>query len=100
MPKHEIHITEAAVQDLTDMIEYISFDNPSAALQLADDIERQVYQLEDFPLLGTIPKNRRLANKGYSMLIANDYLVFYIVSDAIVEIRRIISGKRHYSQLL
>ena len=50
MPKHKILITQATIQDLTDMIEYISFGNPSAALQLADDIERQIYQLEDFLL--------------------------------------------------
>ena len=101
MPKRLISITEAAEQDLAEIVEYISNDNPAAALKLAENIEQSILQLEDFPLIGSIPKNRRLTRKGYRILIVDSYLVFYVLLDnETVEIRRIISGKRDYKFLL
>lgn len=100
MPKFQINITEIAQQDLFDMLEYIAEDNPAAVLHLTDEIEQSILRLEDFPLLGVIPKNRRLAIKGYRILIVDDYLVFYVVDGETVEIRRILSGKRNYIRLL
>jgi len=101
MPKHLINITEAAEQDLSEIVDYISNDNPAAALKLAENIEQSILQLEDFPLSGATPKNRRLTRKGYRILIVDSYLVFYVLQDnETVEIRRIISGKRDYKFLL
>ena len=101
MPKHLINITEAAEQDLAEIVDYISNDNPAAALKLAENIEQSILQLEDFPLSGATPKNRRLTRKGYRILIVDSYLVFYVLQDnETVEIRRIISGKRDYKFLL
>jgi addiction module RelE/StbE family toxin len=101
MPKYPISITEAAEQDLSDIVEYIANDSPVAALKLADEIERSVLQLEDFPLIGAVPKNRRLARQGYRMLIVEGYLVFYVLpDDDTVEVRRILSSKREYRFLL
>jgi len=56
--------------------------------------------LADFPDMGANPRNRRLKSKGYKMLIIDDYLVFYVMIEEIVEIRRIISAKRNYIKLL
>lgn len=100
MPKHPVSITEAAEQDLAEIIDYISNDNPAAALKVAENIEQNILQLEDFPLIGAIPKNRRLTHQGYRILIVDSYLVFYVLLDnGTVEIRRIISGKRDYKFL-
>lgn len=101
MHKCTINITAAAEQDLTGIVEYITKDNPTAALKLADEIQANILQLEDFPFSGVIPKNRRLARQGYRILIIQSYLVFYsLPDDETVEIRRIISGKRQYQFLL
>jgi len=55
---------------------------------------------EDFPLMGAVPKNRRLTRQGYRILIVDNYLVFYVLLDnETVEIRRIVSGKRDYKFL-
>ncbi len=101
MPKRLISITEVAEQDLAGIVDYIANDNPAAALKLAENIEQSILQLEDFPLIGTIPKNRRLKRQGYRILIVDSFLVFYVLPDSeTVEIRRIISGKRDYKFLL
>ncbi|MBE0449153.1 MAG: type II toxin-antitoxin system RelE/ParE family toxin [Actinobacteria bacterium] len=101
MPKHLINITEAAEQDLAEIVDYITNDNPAAALKVAEKIEQSILQLEDFPLIGVIPKNRRLTRRGYRILPVDNYLVFYVLlNNETVEIRRIISGKRDYKFLL
>ena len=101
MPKYQLSITEVAEQDLADILEYIASDNWAAALKLADKIDESIRRLEDFPLIGVIPKNRRLERRGYRMIIVESYLVFYVLpGDETVEIRRIISGKRDYEFLL
>ncbi|MFA5384357.1 MAG: type II toxin-antitoxin system RelE/ParE family toxin [Eubacteriales bacterium] len=78
MPKHQINITAAAEQDLAQIVYYLANDNPTAALKLAEEIERSIIQLEGFPLIGAIPKNQRLTRQGYRVLIVDSYLVFYV----------------------
>jgi toxin ParE1/3/4 len=98
--RYQINLTEAAEQDLTEVVDYIADENPAAALKVAIKIEKNILKLEDFPLVGVVPRVRRLAKKGYRILIVDDYLVFYIIADnEIIEIRRILSGKRDYQFL-
>jgi addiction module RelE/StbE family toxin len=95
--KYQINLTEAAEQDLTEIVDYIADENPLSALKVIVRIERNIQKLEDFPLMGVVPRIRRLARKGYRILIVEDYLIFYVIIDnEIIEIRRILSGKRDY----
>jgi len=98
--KYEIEYLPLAVSDLTDIFEYLKLDSPQATLKLLDHIDKSILQLEDFPYIGVAPKEQRLVNLGYRMLIVENYLVFYVVLDNKVEIRRVIYGKRKYSFLL
>jgi len=67
---------------------------------VATRIEKNILKLENFPLIGIVPRIRHLALKGYRMLIVDDYLIFYVISSKeIIEIRRILSGKRNYQFL-
>ena len=100
MPKFEIIVTEAARDDLLEIVEYITNDSPEAAMNLADEIEKNILLLGDFSDMGVIPKKRRLALKGYRVLVVNKFLVFYILLGSVVEIRRILSSKRNYTKLL
>jgi addiction module RelE/StbE family toxin len=98
--KYQINLTEAAEHDLIEIVDYIAGENPTAALKLIIRIEKNILKLEDFPLVGVVPRIRHLAKKGYRVLIVDDYLVFYvIVNNETIEIRRILSGKRDYQFL-
>jgi toxin ParE1/3/4 len=101
MPKNLISITESAEHDLSEIVYYIASNNPAATLKLAENIEKSILLLQDFPLTGATPKNRRLTRQGYRILIVDRYLVFYVLlNNEIIEIQRIISGKRKYKFLL
>ncbi|MDF2804207.1 MAG: translation repressor RelE [Anaerocolumna sp.] len=98
--RYNIEYLPIAAQDLTEIIDYIKIDDPQAAMKLLDDIDDSISKLELFPDMGTVPKDLRLQSLSYRILIIESYHVFYIMMDDIVEIHRIISGKRKYNFLL
>jgi toxin ParE1/3/4 len=97
---YSIRLLRPAEDDLTEIISYISIDNPSAAETLAEKIENKLLMLSDHPLLGKIPKEEELAKMGYRFLIVQNYLIFYTVEQQIIWIHRIIHGARDYLRLL
>lgn len=100
--KYQIKYLPIAEKDLKEIISYIQTDNPNAALNLLDDIDKSISQLKDFPYKGKSPEDNYLQSKGYRMLVIKNYIVFYVVNENIneVEIRRILHGKRKYKFLL
>ena len=98
--KYRIEYLAIAAQDLTDIIEYITLDNPQSALKLLDEIDESILKLEDFPYMGINPRDTRLQRLKYRILVVSNYLVFYVVKDDYVEIRRILHGKRKYQFIL
>jgi addiction module RelE/StbE family toxin len=98
--KYKIEYLPSSAKDLTEIVDYIKIDSPQSAMDFIDKIDESISRLEQFPFLGVVPKDIRLQSLGYRMLIIENYLVFYVVFDDIVEIRRIISGKRKYDFLL
>lgn len=97
--KLRIEYLPIAEKDLTEILEYIQIDNPTAALILLDDIDKTISKLAYFPYMGHAPKDQRLIQLNYRMLVVENYLVFYVVLDDVVEIRRILHGKRKYDFL-
>ena len=98
--KHKIKYLPIAQQDLIDIFDYIKEDNPSAVKNFIDKIDKSILKLETFPQLGVVPQDDRLELLGYRMLVIDNYLIFYVIKENIVEIRRIIHGSRKYSFLL
>lgn len=98
--KYRIEYLPVAQSDLTELLDYIQKDNPSAALALLDQIDEAILKLEVFPFMGQVPKDRRLQNLNYQMLIVSSYLIFYVVKDNVVEIRRILHGRKKYGFLI
>lgn len=100
MDKHRVEYLPIAVADLDDIFIFVADNSPQTAMELIDRIDASFAGLESFPEMGLIAKPPRLARKGYRVLIVDDYLVFYVLLDDIVEIRRIVSGKRNCAHLV
>jgi toxin ParE1/3/4 len=98
--KYRIEYLPSAIEDLEEIIEYIQIDSPKAALNLVNKIDEVVSRLQDFPELGVVPKDRHLKKLGYRLLIIGNYLVFYVLIEDTVEIRRVVHGSRNYKFLL
>lgn len=83
-----------------EIVEYVQIDNPAAAIKLLDEIDEAISRLEEFPFRGRVPDDARLKALNYRILVVGNYLVFYVVADNAIEIRRVLHGKRQYEFLL
>ena len=100
MEKYELKIFPSAEQDLKDITDYLNELSPEAALKMYDEIVDSIASLERMPMRCPLSKNTVLRAKEYRMLMVNNYVVFYIVSGNIVQIRRILYGRRRYEFLV
>lgn len=98
--KYKVNYLPISVKDLEELIEYIKIDSPSAALNMLNKIDESISKLKDLPEIGIIPKDERLRRLGYRILVIGNYLVFYVIKENIIEVRRILHGKRNYKFLL
>jgi addiction module RelE/StbE family toxin len=96
---YDIRYLRTAECDLYGIFDYISRDNPTAAADLLEKIDSSISKLAANPFLGVVPKDSRLKEKGYRMLVVGKYLVFYVLKQETVQIRRIIHGARQYTFL-
>lgn len=94
--RFDIYYLPVAVRDIEEIIQYIMIDSPSAALEVIDIINKSISNLQYFPKSGIVPKDVNLEKSGYRMLLIGNYIVFYVIRSEIVEIRRILHGKRNY----
>ncbi len=90
----------AAKQDLLDGIGYLNTLSPDAALRYYDLPTEKIASLSQLPDRCPHPKDFALAAKGYRYLIVQDYLIFYVVTGRMVQIRRIPYGRRDYRTFL
>ena len=97
---YRIQYLSVANRDLLEIVDYIKADNPVAASALLDKIDVSVSRLASMPHSGKTPDDARLKAMGYQIIVVGNYLVFYVVTDNNVEIRRVLHGKRNYSFLL
>ena len=100
MTPYKIRYLKTAQKDLEEIFIYIAKDNPGAAVSLLENFDQTIAQLAINPELGRVPHDDRLKMIGYRMLVVQRYLVFYVVKERIVQIRRIIHGARRYAFLL
>ncbi len=101
MPRRRsVRLLPAAEEDFSQIVLFVAEDNPSAAEQLMNNIERKLARLEKFPELGGVPSDPDLAAVGYRFLVTGNYLIFYTLEPRSVLVHRILHGARDYRQLL
>ncbi|MCL4515317.1 MAG: type II toxin-antitoxin system RelE/ParE family toxin [Firmicutes bacterium] len=98
MPERAIVFTSVALRDLIEIRDYVRRNDSEAASRLVDELEQRIGLLASFPFLGKVFQDRLWGR--YHVLVVNNYLVFYLVSDDQVQIRRVIHGTRRYEFLL
>jgi plasmid stabilization system protein ParE len=88
-----------AQRDLLEVFECVRKDSPAAAAAWLVRIDKALRRLASFPRSGAVPKDPRLAARGYRMVIVGEHLAFYVVRPRFVEVRRVVRGRRRYEFL-
>ena len=98
--KFQIRLLRIAEEDFTEIIKFITDDNPIAAEAIANKIEKNLELLSDNSHLGRMPRDEETKNLGYRYIIVQNYIIFYTIEEKTVLIHRILQGARNYKSLL
>lgn len=96
---HRIVMLPLAVQDLEDIIGYLSQFYATTAITQYDRIIEKINDLYSFPNKYEEYGAGQFHNK-YRRIVVDDYLVFYVVLDNIIEVHRILHAKRDIGRYL
>ena len=102
MANYKIKITQIAQDDLKSIITHIRLDNPDAAIRMYETLKESIGKLADFPLMGSVPLDTKIARQGYRMIVVDPYLVFYILvmEENTVEVHRVLHGKQDFRGMM
>jgi len=98
--KYTLRYLPIAVDDIVSIFDWIANDSPANADAFIKKLDSRMLNLKSHPLLGRIPRDDKLKDFGYRVIIIESYLVFYIVRDKTVEIHRVIHGSRNLSDII
>ena len=92
---YEIRYLPLARKDLIDIVTYITdhLKASKAAMDLLDALDESISILEQFPYSCKVYQPIKLLEDEYRILTVNNYAVFYVVKEQVVEIHRVVYAK-------
>jgi len=94
---HNIRYTKLAEDDLASLFQIIYADKPNSAIDFIDKLDIFITLLEDNPYMGIACKKKNIS-QDCRVLIYENYLIFYTVSDDEVVIIRILNAHYDYEK--
>lgn len=100
--KYKLRYLTLAISDLQNIIDYMcnELSAPEAASNLVNKLDEAISRLELLPFSGPICYSDSSLKDEYRALVVENYRVFYVVFEDIVEVRRILYGKRKYENFI
>ncbi len=96
MEQYKIKIYSKAQGDLEEIVAYLNQVYLETAIKYYDLIVSEIATLADNPKRCALVREEVLRRKGYRFLIVVNYIVFFVVKDGTVQIRRILYNKQQY----
>lgn len=89
-------------EDLSGAASYIAFElkNPQAAERLVDGVEAGILQHLENPTMAATYHTTRTHPHPYYYFGVGNYLVFYVVLDDVMEVRRMLHRSRNLEELI
>ena len=101
---YKVVISPSANTDLFDALKYITYEleNPQAATNLADGVERCYTDLEELPAAHELCRDPVLARMGYRRYAVGNYLVIFRIAEDVKEVRvvHIFHSLQNYHEIL
>ena len=99
MERYEVKFLADALNDLEEIILYISRDSKTAALKMHDLFIEKATNLSIFPKRGRLVPDKKMSEIGFRMLVVEQYLVFYKIDGSTIHIHRVLHGARNFPLL-
>jgi len=100
MEEFRILISPAAQSDLLDIAIHLSNQDPEEEDRYYELITEKVRSLARSPDSFPPARDMQLRLRGYRMLSVEKYIIFFVVKDRTVELRRILYARRQYERLI
>jgi len=102
MKKYNIQYLPGFKQDLRNAKNYIAdtLQNPEAARSLIDEAEKAILKRSEMPSSYEPIRLLYDPKHAYYRIYVKNFVVYYVVIDDVIEIRRFLYGKRNVEMLL
>jgi toxin ParE1/3/4 len=102
MAKFELRYSPLFFDDLDRITNYILLDlkNEIAAKTFIDDVETAVRKHLENPLQGAVYPSMRQREHEYRRILVGNYLIFYVVIEHTMVVRRLLYGHRDLDKIL
>ncbi|MCL1927219.1 MAG: type II toxin-antitoxin system RelE/ParE family toxin [Treponema sp.] len=99
--KYVVKITQNAENDLTEIINYISQNNPQTALVIMEKIISRIKTLDRFPYKGGYVPELLVRNiKDFRKITETPWNIYYKINDNIVNVLAVIDSRRNLKDIL
>lgn len=100
--KYRVRYLETFYKDLGKISKYISVQlkNNIAAQNLINDIEKAIEKRKNNPFGYEKFKSVKQRKEQYYKIFVKNYIIFYVIKDDVIEIRRLIYKKRNLEKII
>lgn len=101
-PRYKLRYLPLFWDDLNEAVSYIAdvLENRSAAERLLDSVEAKILEYAQTPRIAPVYKTTRKRPLSYCWFEVGSYMVFYVVIDDVMEVRRFLYGARDLTRML
>ncbi len=99
---HKIRYLPIAQKDLQDIVFYIleNLKSSKAAIDFIDTLDESILRLKQYPYSCTLYQPKEPLESEYRFLLVRNYLIFYVVTENIVEIHRIVYARMNLEKFI
>ena len=101
---YTVTLTDTAKQDLRDIAIWIAEQSGDidVAKHFVNELREKCKKLENFPSIGSFPRDHILKSLGYQFTVHKDYLIFYLTKEEskTVNIMAIFNAKKDYMRVM
>ncbi len=99
---YELRFLPLFAEDLNEIVDYITYrlKNPPAAERLIDAVEKAVFDRLPFAEAFEQYPSKKDRKYPYYRIQVRNFTVFYVVIGNVMEVRRILYGKRNMAKLI
>ncbi len=100
--RYKLRILPLFEEDLNEIVDYISLqlENPIAAAALVDDVERAIEERTSCAEAFEPYRSAKERKYPYYRIYVRNYVIFYVVIDDVMEVRRIFYNRRDLQSLI
>lgn len=99
---YEIRYLPLFYDDMSEIVDYIAYElnNPKAAYELVDRVETAICERCICPKAFEPYRGQRKRKDQYYRIYVENFVIYYVVIGDVMEVRRILYGKRNMERML